>query len=1262
MRSKLFVVILTMVILVGLFTLMLTNSEVRENIRNGLDAFGNNFNSEDSVNEEIDLQADTQVFEDGSAILTDDSAIVETVDISSKITGTGPFDDNDEPGNDSSESNNIVRSFDTVTWNLEATTALNRTGHGSEDVNTYSQFRGGVIYVEAKLPEENAGLMKWSLDDMTWAGDTGVLSDDGLTFTGQYEMSDEIITVPGKQTLSLVLKVEGAGNGSTFAPTFRVWMQGNETNPDNEGYEAKEIQDTDPVTVSAKAGFNIKLVKSSRFTPKVSVDFNDGNGEVTGRMYGFGILLQLYNEDVEKGLKGLEYPQGDITFDIETKLEAIETIDGKQVTTDITNLATPRLWNYRVNIGTLSQNPLYGNIPDRNMYFGRYTGYDDASLPYGMYRETSQEGMIYNSGKILAQENGNVINATISDYEFNGVFPKYDAYYTLGQAVDYGENVGCFSAGVFQIFVPDNKETTNENRTYYLTVEDENMYVSTLSSQETTEQVITNDDTNNLEHEISKAVYKHSIEIIKANGDYFGGNSSTSNLGKIAITKNQMFQIRLKIHQDSDNDLGTEIKSVNKLVKFDGDGIEPVVQENGEKAIFDTDTMTWKIWYVTKKDGTNWVDEAERNNSNIEDLSLYENLEDIPKGYICIGMYFESQGGMLNIPSGITYSSIMVKMKAKDTSEIGKTYGIMQDDDYWNVTLDRTTQTALNPDAEYPETVWSIHNQPYVKTQYDENGQVITGTHYGGVTYGNTVLVVGADSSISTRTIDSETGEEKTTYDIGKNENEVTLQITPKLSESDPQIPTNIKGATVRIKETLPKELTYVPGSSNYGEPIETIQNDDGTTTYIWEIYNCNVGEAIEPLVIKAELDPETANGTTLKVTSLIEPDKELIGLSSLELRTTTNEINVVNLASYRIYQETDTQIIENNGEIKYKLTFQNSSTTSMPDFQVLDILPYNGDGRGTAYNGTYTLKDVKVTQTLGGSVIENSNLKLYTTTNIDARKITPKDEGIGVSEIWIEKTIGEAINELVTVIALKGEVANNATVEIEITLQTSNNRGGDIYYNQATAQTSKNTEVITTSNVKTEVVKRQISGMIWYDTNENGIKDEEENYANRIEVELKKADGSKAQDYNGNEIENILTDSNGTYTFSNLPMGEYIVEIKTEDKYKLTQANVGSNKEINSKFEETEEGTKQSYTITNLNGIQSPEILENNVNAGLVVKDAKIIVNYLIEDATPDTDEDNTELVASKEITTYEKEGETYKYKIGDSYNTYAEEVEDWC
>ena len=1197
--SKLTITILIIAIMVIIAIILASNKEIRESVANIFTGSANSINQE----------SESQVFEDGSAILTDDSAIVSSLSITNKVTGTGPYDENDEPGNDSSATNNIVRSFDTVTYEIEANMAVNNTDHGSEDANIYSKFRGGIINVEAKIPEENAGLMKWSLEDMSWAGDTGELSEDGLTFTAQYKMREEIITVPGKQNLSIVLKVEGGGNESVLNPTFKVWMQGNETNPDNEGNEAREIQDTNPVTVSAKAGFNIKLVDNSLCQVKTTVDFDDGNGEVIGRIYGYGIILQLYNEDVEKGLKGLEYPQGDITFDIETKIEAVETIEGKQVTTDITDLATPRLWNYKINTGSEQENPEYGNIQDRNMYLGsQATGYSSHITPYGMDRSGKSESSIYNSGSILMQEDGSVIHTNINDYEFNGVFPKFNDDYNINSSIVYGENVGCFSAGYFQIFVPDNEETLKENRTYYLTVQDTNIKLKTVSKQEVTNQVVTNDDSRIKQHYIYKpGSYTHNLFVMNDKDNYINNSNQISRYGKGRVYKGQNIQLCLSIFEYPGNEDGTEIKSVNKLVKFDGDGLEPIIYDDGEKSKFDTDELTWKIWYVTKKDGTNWIDETERNNANIEDLNLYENLEDISEGYICVGMYFESQGGILNIPEEWKEFYIKIRMKIKDTAEVGKTYGIIQDDDYWNVTLDRTTQTALNPNAEYPETVWSRYNQQYVQTQYDENGQIITGTHYLNNTWGNTVLVVGADSNIDVQSIDSETGSEKITYDLGRNENEVTLQITPTLSELDPQTPTNIKGATVRIKQTLPKELTYIPGSSNYGEPIEVIENDDGTITYIWDIYNCNVGKTIEPLVIKADIDPDTSNGTTLSVTSVIEPDRELIGLSSLELRTASTGIEIVNLSTHSLYKETTNRIIESNGKITYRVIYQNKTDYSMPDFQLLDILPYNGDGRDSAYNGTYTLKDVKVTQTAGGSTVSNDNLSLYTTTDVDARKITPKDEGIGVSEIWNEKEIGSSIEEPVTVLALKGEIAPNTRVEMEITLKTSNNRSGDIYANSVTAQTSKDTEVITSTNVENTVVRRQIEGTIWYDTNENGLMDADEAKANRIEVELLKSDGSKAVDYNGNEIQNILTNSNGEYTFTNLPMGEYIVEIYTDDTYKLTTANVGTNREINSKFEETEDSSKQSYTITNLNGIQSPEIIEANVNAGLVVKDAKI-------------------------------------------------------
>ena len=625
----------------------------------------------------------------------------------------------------------------------------------------------------------------------------------------------------------------------------------------------------------------------------------------------------------------------------------METLsNGQQITSDITNLATPRLWNYKINVGQPSQNPTYGNIPDRNMYFGAYTGYDDAWAPYGMNRDFRTEGMVYNSGNISMQENANVIHTTINNYEFNGKFPKYKDYYAESPSIVYGENEGCFSVGYFQIFVPDNEETLKD-RDYYLTVEDKNMVINTVSGQKVTNQSKTDDDSKRLQHYVIKpGRYSHQIYIYEDDGRSYLKNMQN---GKGNIGKNQNIQVSAIIGQKQDNDIGTEIKSVNKLVKFDGDGLEPILFDDNEKfhiGLESTDTMTFKAWYVTKKDGTNWIDETERNNANIENLNMYEDLENIPAGYVCVGMYFESQGGVLNLPKKFNTQNIMIRMRVKDTAKIGKTYGIMQDDDYWLETLDRTTQTATNPDAEYPEPVWSVHNQQYKKTQYDENGQIVTGTHNGGISTGNTVLVLGADSSISIKAID-DNGEEKVTYDLGRNENVVTLETTPTLKELNSQYPTNIKGATVRIKETLPKELTYVPGSSNYGEPIETIKNEDGTTTYIWDIYNCTVGQAIEPLVIKAEINPDMKNGDTLDVTAVIEPDRELIGLSALEFRTASTGIQIVNLSSHSLTKEAGTRIIENNGEITYKVTYQNKTDYSMPDFQLLDILPYNGDGRG---------------------------------------------------------------------------------------------------------------------------------------------------------------------------------------------------------------------------------------------------------------------------------------------------------------------------
>ena len=216
--------------------------------------------------------------------LPDDGGKISSSQIIQTKTGTGPFDANNDPGNDSSEDNNVVRSFDQVTWTVENTMILN-----SNEVTSYS---GGKIYFEATLPDVfTSETVKWDLDSMAWIENVNV-SNNGLTLTGYYQMGTENITVPGKQTLVFVAKILGAKNETEFQPTIKLWLNGNNEN---------EYQTVipDEVIVSAAPKYNVKLVRNNNCASRTTVSIDGKN--ITGRMYGYALVYQLYNESVDKG-------------------------------------------------------------------------------------------------------------------------------------------------------------------------------------------------------------------------------------------------------------------------------------------------------------------------------------------------------------------------------------------------------------------------------------------------------------------------------------------------------------------------------------------------------------------------------------------------------------------------------------------------------------------------------------------------------------------------------------------------------------------------------------------------------------------------------------------------------------------------------------------------------------------------------------------------------------------------------------------------
>ncbi|MEI3430827.1 MAG: MucBP domain-containing protein [Clostridia bacterium] len=1106
-----------------------------------------------------------------------DKGYISSAQIIQTKTGTGPWDANDEPGNDSSEDNNIVRSFDQVTWTIDLTMTL-KSGIAE------SNLTGGIIKVEATIPQNCANVVSWDLDSMGWLEGSGKVSSDGLVLTGQYVMSTTDNTIPGKQTLVLVLKVEGAQNQTKIKPEFKFWLEGNE---DEEKYTINDVQD---VTVSAAPKYNVELKRNDSLAKEITL--NENGESQNGRLYGYSLTYQLYNEGgVAKGLKGIEYPEGEINLDLNLKLEKVSTSNTNNIQ-DITETSTPILYNYKMNKYDNSS----GFIPNRNMAVTYHAAHEwRAPAAFG-----GGDRQCYDSGTISMNQNKNTINTSLTDYKFNGEFPvRFVGADPGSTAINYADNIGCFSVVYFQVFVPFTEETSEGGYNYYLTVTDTNMKAYSSSGTKLSKQTIATDDSNRLQHVILNSGGYSTYHWLSSNfGNYSGSTGLYSHYsqGDAKAEIGQKFIYRFDITCGANNDSKDDIYDVNALMKFDGQVLKPTQidgmtnRTTGKSTnSFFTSNMKFKMLYAAKKDGSNWESDSEMKSTIEDDLLFFKSEDDLKKqlgeNAKCIGVLFESISGTATASSGFT---LEVALEVTQQAQIGNVYQFVTSSKLYkkDKKLDRTTQTKENPTAQFPSPDVSI-NYNYIKTSYDKNGNIMSGTHNGGYTYGQSLLIVGGKLSVIHSVEDKTTaGSDKVNYDIGRNENTVTFGLKPQLQTSV-TTGTPMSNITVTLEETLPVGLEYIPGSSSYNEPtIENLSN--GGQKLTWIIYGCTVGQDIEKITYQAKIDEESANGTQYTASVLATADK--IGTSLPSTRTDSNTIQITNLASHRLYKEVENTIIEKNGKIKYTVVYENKTEDPVPEFQLLDVLPYNGDNRETDFNGTYTLENINIQQKVNGAVQSTNNLKLYTTNSTTVRNMTAKDDGIGTDNIWAEKTIGSSLNESVTGIAVKGQIAGKTRLEIEITLQTQNNEAKDIYANTAMAQVYADSEQMQTGKVETKVVYREITGKVWDDSNRNGVIDSSEKYLEGRVVKL-------LNSTNSTEVTRTTTNAQGEYEFTDLAKGTYKVEVEVDNLHELTDKEVGSNREINSKFNQA---SKQTDEITKLNTISSPEIIEDNVNAGI--------------------------------------------------------------
>lgn len=825
-------------------------------------------------------------------MLDTDSAAVSRLRLTDRITGTAPFDKDNERGDDKDETNDIVRSYDTVTYDYEYTLTPDST------MDYYRRTRVGFRF-ELPYPKDK---VTFDAEKMGWVDHTPgyepKLTTETIngTVTQVYtcyrllEPTSQSPTVnPGTGSIGLSVAVKGAPHGYRFHPTVKAWPAWDASNPTNTGTHKRAEDTPEDVTVSAKLNLNVRMVDYGNVDRGV-FDFSSGaanapnrtEGKVTGLGLGVALVTEMRWPDRTKGLKGLEAPSGRITYKIHLSNQySDDTKTG-------TKHAMERRWQ-----------PLlydYGHIDNMDSKYGRtfaWMGDLRYRAPGVADRADGYDKVARGDTTVTTTTGGQGTDVTVSfDGYDTSVFPIHNKLNGTHNkcSTDYMTSdcstmqVGAIHTDVLQFITPTSRDGRtvaqyygNVDQTANITMDDMGLTATGVSgdrlatAEDNSNQASTGDDHAGSAMTVRMpGTYSTRIRYTCWSSESSWNDAGTScdwtqpDYGNGSDSLIQGSKLRLQIgHNIIINSEGDAEVMGMGLVKFDPNSIEPVDDHPDTQPTIPMNVFTWGMraakrrnaipyWYAVKKDGTNWKDYREQRDTKISGLDYYPTLNEAKTHGTIVGMLFEDHNTV--DPTGTSFNRTftpIVSLPARilDTARIGTVTPIVAETAYW--TRNSLARTAnLNADA--PDTQWqqwsdnlitrlpeyansvkpdlTYSGDTYRPATFDENG-----AYQGGDTAdtlkGDSLYIAGETPHIAKQVAQTnEAGNTKTVYDLDKEQRTVDWKLTATADTS----PTTDGGQYTTdyiITDTLPKGLTYVDGSMTVGGQYTQHTPDKGTVT-----------------------------------------------------------------------------------------------------------------------------------------------------------------------------------------------------------------------------------------------------------------------------------------------------------------------------------------------------------------------------------------------------------------------------------------------
>ena len=815
-------------------------------------------------------------------MLDTDTATVSKLKLIGWTTGTAPFDTDNERGDDKDENNDIVRSYDTVTYDYEYTLTPD---------NAMTYYRKARVGFRVELPY-SADKVTFATDQMNWVDRTPgyeakvTQEGDRQVFTAYRLLtptSNSPTVCPGTSGITLAVKVLGASNGYRFHPTVKAWTVPNDTSN-------RIVSDTPKdVTVSAKVSLNVRMVNYGNVDNGV-FDFSSGaanapnrtEGKVTGLGLGIALVTEMRWPDRTKGLKGLEAPSGRITYKLHLSNQySDDTKTG-------TKHPMERRWQ-----------PLFydyghtGNVPG----YGRtFTSMDDLlhyQAPYPAdhadgYEHVARGDTTYTT---TTGERGTDVTVSFDGYD-TSVFPrgsaswdqsvKCTAYHMSSDCSTM--QVGAIHTDVLQFITPTSRDGKtvaqyygNVDQTANITMDDMGLTATGVSgdrlatAEDNSNQASTGDDHAGSAMTVRMpGTYSTRVRYTYWNNESSWNDAGTSGNWRLPDYGNgsdslvQGSKLRLQIGHNiiiqSEGD--AEVMGMG-LVKLDPNSIEPVDDTPDTQPTIPMNVWTWgaravkrrnaiPYWYAVKKDGTNWKDYKEQRDTKISGLDYYPTLNEAKRHGTIVGMLFEDHNTV--DPTGTSFNQKFVPIvslpaRILDTARIGTVAPIVAETAYWTrKTLARTAN--LNADAsdtqwqqwsdnlttrlpEYANSVkpnLTYSGDTYRPATFDDNG-VYQGGDTADTLKGDSLYIAGETPHIAKQVAQTnEAGNTKTVYDLDKEQRTVDWKLTATADTS-----TTTDGGQYTtdyiITDTLPKGLAYVDGSMTVGGQYTQHTPDKGTVT-----------------------------------------------------------------------------------------------------------------------------------------------------------------------------------------------------------------------------------------------------------------------------------------------------------------------------------------------------------------------------------------------------------------------------------------------